>query len=209
MNTRCLPFIDRRHFLRGLGMALALPAFESLHAGFAAAAPKANPRRLICIGNHLGFWPDGFFPKAQGADYEISQTLAPLTSITQLDADGDLPGAAGVACFEWSARDDFSDAQRTPFQAAIDKQDFIVRAELNSLNPNTTYHYRACYGATEATAQAGPSCAFRTLPGAAIDSPVRFIVGSCMNYNKFMHGKRGKASGPETATETDKRLGQR
>ena len=59
-------------------MALALPAFESLNVGFAAAAPSVTPRRLICIGNHLGFWPGGFFPTAEGRDYAISQTLAPL-----------------------------------------------------------------------------------------------------------------------------------
>ena len=78
MNTHHIPVIDRRHFLRGLGMALALPAFESLNVGFAATAPSATPRRLICIGNHLGFWPGGFFPTAEGRDYAISQTLAPL-----------------------------------------------------------------------------------------------------------------------------------
>jgi len=59
-------------------MALALPAFESLNVGFAATPPKPTPRRLICIGNHLGFWPGGFFPTAEGRDYAISQTLAPL-----------------------------------------------------------------------------------------------------------------------------------
>lgn len=78
MNTHATPVIDRRHFLRGLGMALALPAFESLNVGFAASAPSTTPRRLICIGNHLGFWPGGFFPTAEGRDYAISQTLAPL-----------------------------------------------------------------------------------------------------------------------------------
>ena len=35
---------------------------------------------------------------------------------------GDLPGAAGVVCFEWSTQADFSDAQRTPFQPATDEQ---------------------------------------------------------------------------------------
>ena len=130
-----------------------------------------------------------------------------LTSGTQLDADGDLPGATGVACFEWSTRKDFSGARRTPFQRATDKHDFIVRAELTGLKPNTTYHFRAVHGTTEAAAQAGSGCSFKTLPGGGIDTPVRFIVGSCMNYNKFMHGKKGGASGPETATETDKRLG--
>lgn len=59
-------------------MALALPAFESLQTGFAAAAPGVAPRRLICIGNHLGFWPGGFFPTTAGRDYALSQTLAPL-----------------------------------------------------------------------------------------------------------------------------------
>ena len=78
MDTNNTSFIDRRHFLRGLGMALALPAFESLNVGFAAAAPSVTPRRLICIGNHLGFWPGGFFPTAEGRDYAISKTLAPL-----------------------------------------------------------------------------------------------------------------------------------
>ena len=78
MNSYHIPFIDRRHFLRGLGMALALPAFESLNVGFAAAAPSAALRRLICIGNHLGYWPGGFFPKAAGRDYATSLTLTPL-----------------------------------------------------------------------------------------------------------------------------------
>lgn len=78
MNTLKTPFIDRRNFLRGLGMALALPAFESLNVGFASTTPSVTPRRLICIGNHLGFWPGGFFPTAAGRDYAISQTLAPL-----------------------------------------------------------------------------------------------------------------------------------
>ncbi|MEQ1852476.1 MAG: alkaline phosphatase D family protein [Chthoniobacteraceae bacterium] len=130
-----------------------------------------------------------------------------MTLDAQLDADGDLQGAAGVACFEWSTHPDFRDAQRTPFQPAADDRDFIVRAELTGLKPNTTYHYRAVYGVTEAVAQAGPSCSFKTLPGGAIDTPVRFIVGSCMNYNKFLHGKKGKAGGALTATEEDKRLG--
>ena len=78
MKIERAPFIDRRHFLRGLGMALALPAFDSLNVGFAATPSKPDPRRLICIGNHLGFWPGGFFPTAEGRDYAISQTLAPL-----------------------------------------------------------------------------------------------------------------------------------
>ena len=76
-----------------------------------------------------------------------------------------------------------------------------MRAELTGLRPNTTYYFRAVYGGTETTTQVGPNCSFRTLPSGAIDAPVRFIVGSCMNYNKFIHGLLGKASGPLTATD--------
>lgn len=130
-----------------------------------------------------------------------------LTSTLQLDADGEMPGVAGVARFEWSTHEDFSAAQRTPFLHAVDQRDFIVRAEVTGLRPHTTYHYRAVYGRTETAIRFGPSGSFKTLSGRESDTPARFIVGSCMNYNKFMHGRQGKAGGPLTATETDKRLG--
>lgn len=130
-----------------------------------------------------------------------------LTAAAELNDKGDLPGAAGVACFEWSAREDFTGAKRTPFREADGAHDFIVRDELTGLQPNTVYFYRAIYGATKDATQAGPICSFKTLAGAKVDTEVRFIVGSCMNYNKFIHGKLGKAGGPLTATEEDKRLG--
>jgi alkaline phosphatase/alkaline phosphatase D len=142
---------------------------------------------------------------------EVTETTAllqtRLTRSNALNAEGDLPGAAGVVCFEWSTHADFREAHRTPFQSATDKHDFIVRAEITDLKPGTTYHYRAVFGSTEADALAGPGCSFKTLAGGGQDAPVRCIVGSCMNYNKFMLGKKGKASGPETATDEDKRLG--
>lgn len=130
-----------------------------------------------------------------------------LTAATELNDKGDLPGAAGVVCFEWSTRKDFGDAKRTAFRDAAAAHDFIVRDELTDLQPNTVYFYRAIYGTTQAATQAGPACSFKTLPGAKVDTAVRFIVGSCMNYNKFLHGRLGKAGGPLTATEEDKRLG--
>lgn len=142
---------------------------------------------------------------------EVTQSTAclqtRLTSATELDANGDLPGANGVACFEWSSKVDFSDAQRTAFQTASDASDFILRAELTTLKPNTAYYFRPVFGSSEASAKPGPECSFKTLPSGETDTPVKFIVGSCMNYNKFMLGKKGKASGPETATTEDKRLG--
>ena len=88
MNKRTR--LSRRRFLQGTGIALSLPAFDSLAAGLSAA--KKPPRRLVCIGNHLGFYPGNFFPKAAGKDYVATSTLKPLekhrdqlTVFSQLD----------------------------------------------------------------------------------------------------------------------------
>ncbi|MDG2168276.1 MAG: DUF1552 domain-containing protein [Opitutales bacterium] len=70
--------LSRRHFLRGVGLSLALPAFDSLTTGSLAASLNHRPRRMICVGNHLGFWPGGFFPKTSGLDYETSLTLGAI-----------------------------------------------------------------------------------------------------------------------------------
>lgn len=130
-----------------------------------------------------------------------------LTLGKELDAKGDIPGAAGAACFEWSTSEDFGDSDHTPFQLASPDKDFIVRAELTELQPDTLYYYRSIYGPTQTDTQIGPTCSFRTLPGSDGTRAVKFIVGSCMNYIKFMHGKAGNAGGPLTATEEDKQLG--
>ncbi len=130
-----------------------------------------------------------------------------LTLGNELDERGDIPGATGVACFEWSTSEDFADAIQTNFQMSSPARDFIVRAELRGLEPDTEYFYRAIYGPSPSETKRGPVCSFRTLPGSTSDREVKFIVGSCMNYIKFMHGKAGNAGGPLTATQEDKRLG--
>jgi alkaline phosphatase D len=155
----------------------------------------------------------GIFTAQGSMAGEVTDTSALLqTRLTSLpgpalDADGDIPGAAGVACFECATQPDFSASQRTAWIEASAERDFIVRAALAGLRPGQVYHYRPVFGADQASARPGASCTFATLPGAGFDNAVSFIVGSCMNYNKFMFGEKGKASGPITATEEDKRLG--
>ena len=58
-----------------MGVTLALPVLESVTSGMAAAPTAGAPRRLVCVGNHLGYWPGGFFPSEAGDDYETSPTL--------------------------------------------------------------------------------------------------------------------------------------
>ena len=99
------PTIDRRRFLQGAGLSLALPLLESGVPRVFAAAPAQRPRRILAIGNHLGFYPPAFFPKAAGADYVSSQTLKNIekhrkdfTVFSNLD-DGANGGHAGVHAF--------------------------------------------------------------------------------------------------------------
>ena len=86
--------LRRRSILQAAGISVALPSFESLQSSVAGAdapdqGPKA-PRRLVAIGNMLGFYPEAFWPaKPEAAaggqavaadDVVFSQTLASLES---------------------------------------------------------------------------------------------------------------------------------
>ncbi len=77
--------ITRRTFLKGTGVALALPLLESmgpmrLSAVGAAAKTSSvgSPMRMVCIGNPLGLMPDSFFTSGKGRDYELSDLLRPI-----------------------------------------------------------------------------------------------------------------------------------
>lgn len=66
--------IDRRTFLRGAGVALALPFLDSMTPAFAQAR-KATPRRMLAICNNLGLLGDQFFPTGKGREYAPSPYL--------------------------------------------------------------------------------------------------------------------------------------
>ena len=85
---------DRRNFLRGLGVALALPAFESLHAANDNKS-HAHAKRFVCVSPNYGMNPGGFFPENTGRDYRMPTSLKPLephradlTIFTNLDHPG-------------------------------------------------------------------------------------------------------------------------
>lgn len=89
MSASRKPLVHRRYFLRATGVTLALPILESLSSRFpggglalaaAEGAPPdgARPRRMVCIGNQLGFYSPEFHPTTPGRDYELPQLLRPL-----------------------------------------------------------------------------------------------------------------------------------
>lgn len=129
-----------------------------------------------------------------------------LTAIPgpELDATGDIPGAEGLAGFEFGTSEQLANARRTTLLKASAKSDYIVRIKLNDLQPATRYYYRLVYGLQESALSKGPIRQFRTLSAADSEAPLDFIMGSCQNYAFFMHGKNGKGS---SASEADRQAG--
>lgn len=76
MNTR----LNRRHFLRACGIALALPALESLSPR-ARAASATPPKRFAFIYTPNGYNQATFAPKKTGADWEMTPALEPLEPV--------------------------------------------------------------------------------------------------------------------------------
>ncbi len=91
--TLNLNSLDRRRFLRGSGVALALPMFESSRAALNAIEDRANPKRLACF-----YFPDGvpmplpadpaykdwlWFPHGNGRKFEFTKCFEPLVPLKE------------------------------------------------------------------------------------------------------------------------------
>ncbi len=70
--------INRRRFLRGAGVTLALPLLESARPAFARENDSQTPQRMLLISNNLGVLPKQFVPEQTGRDYGLSPYLADL-----------------------------------------------------------------------------------------------------------------------------------
>ncbi len=84
--------MNRRYFLRSAGATLSLPALHSLlpsalgsgmALGAETTAAVESPRRLVAIGNLLGFQTPHLFPETAGPDYQTTRLLEPLSGIRQ------------------------------------------------------------------------------------------------------------------------------
>ena len=129
-----------------------------------------------------------------------------LTAIPgpELDPSGDVPGAEGVASFEWSTTKDFQTSSKTDWLKARRENDYIVRAKLTNLTPGTRYFYRLNFGADKTATKTGPVRELKTLVAKNSETPVTFVMGSCQNYAFFMYGKNANS---KLAPEKDRKLG--
>ena len=82
---------SRRHFLRGLGACIALPAFESLlptrllaaaisPEGALATTATGAPLRTAFVYFPNGAIPAAWWPSTEGSDFQLSRTLQPLAA---------------------------------------------------------------------------------------------------------------------------------
>ncbi|MDF1842410.1 MAG: DUF1552 domain-containing protein [Rubripirellula sp.] len=71
---------DRRQFLRGAGIGLALPMLESTGSVAANPIDDSRVRRFVAVGTYLGFHQNSFFPVDTGRDYKLGNVLQPLAS---------------------------------------------------------------------------------------------------------------------------------
>lgn len=103
--------MDRRTFLRGVGVQLALPLLNCMTPVFSRAAPPSSPRRMLVISNNLGVLPKGFFPSAAGRGYALSPYLQELsafrddfTVVSGLSHPGVVGGHSTENCFLTAAK---------------------------------------------------------------------------------------------------------
>jgi hypothetical protein len=74
--------VHRREFLRGAGVALALPLLDGMIPAFASALDASKrPTRFSLVYAPNGMIMDRWTPKTEGAGFELTPTLEPLKEI--------------------------------------------------------------------------------------------------------------------------------
>lgn len=71
--------LNRRTFLKGSGIAMALPLLDAMQPTYGAPS-AAVPRRMVAIETNMGILPQFFFPEKAGADFALSPYLERLAA---------------------------------------------------------------------------------------------------------------------------------
>jgi len=97
--------LSRRTFLRGAGVAVALPFLEGMTPAFASPQAKI-PRRIVAVETNMGILPQFFFPEQPGKDYAAPPYLERLaahrknmTVFSGVSLPGVTGGHAAEKCF--------------------------------------------------------------------------------------------------------------
>jgi len=88
--------LSRRTFLRGAGVAVALPLLETMSLGQPSRGKL--PRRMVCLETNMGILPQFFFPEKPGREFASTpylDLLAPYRKQTTVFSGVSLPGVTG------------------------------------------------------------------------------------------------------------------
>ncbi|MDW7692358.1 alkaline phosphatase D family protein [Flammeovirgaceae bacterium SG7u.111] len=126
--------------------------------------------------------------------------------------DNDLPGREGFARFELSTDADFKQSKQSSWMPARPENDYIIKWEADSLEPNQRYYYKIAYGSKEEVTTYSHTQTFKTLPGKEKEELVSFVMVTGSHYERFyMGGNFGKgkpsSQGAGPYTEADAGLG--
>jgi hypothetical protein len=96
--------LSRRTFLRGAGVAVALPLLEGMSPAFGAS--RKVVRRMVCLQTNMGIMPQFFFPEKPGKDYvatpyleKIAAHRKNMTVFSGVSLPGVTGGHAADRCF--------------------------------------------------------------------------------------------------------------
>lgn len=207
MSLRSKP-IDRRRFLRGLGVGLALPALECMGE---AASPK---KRMLVISNNLGVLPKPFFPTEAGAAYALSPYLNELsefrdrfTVFSGLSHPAVVGGHSTENCFLTAAKDPTGSGFRNSIsldQFAVEHLGQKTRFPTLNLGVNIDKANRSLSWTRDGAllpAEDRPSALFRRM----------FVQGDAAEVEKRLHRLEEQGSILDAVTEDmrsfSKRLG--
>ena len=120
------------------------------------------------------------------------------------------PGVAGSARIEASTDPRFAKSITTAWLPVGEEGDFIGRAELRGLDPDTIYHYRASFRTpTGKRLRPAATGLFRTLPLPDGRERVSFAVFSCLSYALYFGTGRSVQSRWPWATPAQGQARQR
>jgi alkaline phosphatase/alkaline phosphatase D len=125
--------------------------------------------------------------------------------------DGDLPGEIALVSLVIVETNQDADKVVVPkVHVAKPKKDddYILRVFVDQLEPNTKYTVVASISPGEQEEQHNPIAAhFKTHPGKDTSAPVRFVLTSCMNYDKFIGNDTRGIRGGKAYEGVDRALG--
>lgn len=216
--------LSRRAFLRGLGVLIALPTFESLRGSALAAAPASlattpsgMPLRMGFIAFANGTNYQRWVPKGEGQDYELNETFEPMRPLKQKfqiitnlahdsannwgDGGGDHARAGAsllTGCHAWKTLGSHLHLGVSVDQIAARQIGHLTRIDSLQLGVQGTRLYGSCDTGYPCAYQYNISWASEALPLSPEPNP-RAI------FERLF----GSGTGPERAARMRERLGRR